>query len=539
MTEAPLEAQLPDVPGYRIERVLGRGGFGVVFVAADASGRRVALKVATAGDSTATAQLARENAALRAVGPPVAPAVLGSGKVPDGSPYLVLELLEPPTLAQRLREIAGPMERAELAARAAALCDAVGTVHSSGYLHLDLKPENVFLTPAAVRLIDFGLARPLRERLDRGGAFAGTAEYASPEQCEERAELDVRADVYALGVLLFEMLTRRPPFTGDAQAVREAHIGVRPPRPSQLAPVPAAVEEVVLRALAKDRARRYASAAELSAALERALAENAPAERAKRDAATPSQPRLERRQVGLLLFASTSDAGSVQAAVRSLGGELGWTGRGRYAAVFPGEAGQDPVRRAFRAAQGLAERKLVVRALVDLGAIKAQRRTDGQVRYLAPELGREDRYAAEADPMGPLATADSIKFARPYLPASVSGSSIRTRSTVPTGRSTSFPSVAAIVPPPPIRMPASAPFAPPRIAPRIAPAPAPMPMRSASPRMPSLSSACVTVARIGYDRWLIVKRSNDTVSRPVRSRRVALVTDVTVPRIVAPAGTST
>ncbi len=405
MTEAPLEPKLPDVPGYRIERVLGRGGFGVVYAAADGSGRRVALKVATAGDATAAAQLAREETALRAVGPPVAPALLGSGKLADGSPYLALELLQPPTLAHRLREIGGPMDRAEFAARAVALCDAVGAVHSSGFLHLDLKPQNIFLANGRVRLIDFGVARPLGERRERGNVFAGTAEYASPEQCEERLELDARADLYALGVLLFEMLTGHPPFTGDAQAVREAHIGVRPPRPSQLAPVTAAVEEVVLRALAKDRRRRYASAAELRAPLQGAVAEDAPAEPARREVAAPSQPRLDRRQVGLLLFGSTSDAGSVQAAVRSLGGELGWTGRGRYAAIFPGEAGQDPVRRAFRAAQELAARKLVVRALVDLGAVNAQRRPDGQVRYLAPELGREDRYATEADPVGPLATA--------------------------------------------------------------------------------------------------------------------------------------
>jgi tetratricopeptide (TPR) repeat protein len=405
MTAASLETPLPDVPGYRLERVLGRGGFGVVFSAADASGRRVALKMATPGDATAAAQLAREEAALRAVGPPVAPAVLASGSLLDGSPYLALELLDPPTLAQRLREIAAPMKRAEFAARAVALCKTVSAIHSAGYLHLDLKPENVFLTPTDVRLIDFGLARPVRERRDRGGGFAGTAEYASPEQCEEHPDLDVRADVYALGVLLFEMLAGRPPFTGEAQAVREAHIGVRPPRPSQFAPVPAAVEEVVLRALGKDRARRYASAVELSAALQRALAEHTPAEQSSRETAAPSQPRLDRRQMGLLLFASTSDAGSVQAAVRSLGGELGWTGRGRYAAVFPGEAGQDPVRRALRAAQGLADRKLVVRALIDVGAVNAQRRADGQVRYLAPELGREDRYSTDADPVGPLATA--------------------------------------------------------------------------------------------------------------------------------------
>jgi tetratricopeptide (TPR) repeat protein len=409
MTAASLETPLPDVPGYRLERVLGRGGFGVVFSAADASGCRVALKVATRGDATAAGQLAREETALRTVGPPVAPGLLGSGKLPDGSPYLALELLDPPTLAQRLREIAGPMDRSELATRAAALCVAVGAVHSSGYLHLDLKPDNVFLGPTGVRLIDFGVARRFRERRDHGGAFAGTAEYASPEQCEERAELDVRADVYALGVLFFEMITGRPPFTGDAQSVREAHIGVRPPRPSQLAPVTALVEEVVLRALAKDRRRRYASATELWAALQGALAVDAPAEPGRRGVTGPAQPRLDRRQVGLLLFASTSDAGSVQAAVRSLGGELGWTGRGRYAAIFPGEAGQDPVRRAFRAAQELAARKLVVRALVDLGAVNAQRRADGQVRYLAPELGREDRYSTETDPVGPLATAGAVE----------------------------------------------------------------------------------------------------------------------------------
>src|SRR5207253_5865905 len=323
-----------EVPGYRVERLLGTGGFGVVVAATSEAGQRVALKVATA-DAVAAAQLEREEKALRAVGPQAAPAVLGSGALPDGSPWLALELLEPPTLAQRLTEIKGPMQRGELASRAPALVEAAAIVHAAGFVHLDLKPDNVFLTQQGVRLIDFGLARPIGERQERGSGFAGTAEYASPEQCEERTDLDPRADVYALGVILFEMVAGRPPFAGEAQAVREAQVGMRPPRPSQFAPVPAALEQVVLRCLTKDRTRRFQTAAELKTALVAALAEEAPAVRGQ--SPTVAARGVERRQVGLLLFSSTADVGSIQSAVRGLGGEIGHAGRGRYAAIFPGE----------------------------------------------------------------------------------------------------------------------------------------------------------------------------------------------------------
>jgi len=112
MTE-PLSftTRFADVPGYRVERMLGQGGFAVVLSAVTPDGQRVALKVATSGDAVAAAQLASEEKALRAIGPPAAPAVLGSARLPDGSPYLALELLQAPTLAERLREIA---ERAGL-----------------------------------------------------------------------------------------------------------------------------------------------------------------------------------------------------------------------------------------------------------------------------------------------------------------------------------------------------------------------------------------------------------------------------------------
>src|SRR3954469_23474281 len=140
------------VPGFRVERFLGAGGFGVVVAATSDAGERVAIKVATT-DAVAISQLARKEKALRAVGGVVAPAVRGSGTSPDGSPWLALELLEPPTLLQRLAEVRGPMERAELGERGVKLIDAVGLVHAAGFIHLDLKPDNVFLTREGVRLI--------------------------------------------------------------------------------------------------------------------------------------------------------------------------------------------------------------------------------------------------------------------------------------------------------------------------------------------------------------------------------------------------
>src|SRR2546423_114964 len=134
MTEAPFtDSPTIDVPGYRIERMLGRGGFGLVLLATGRDGRRVALKVANAGDGTAAAQLAREEKALRAVGPRVAPAVHESATLPAGPPYLALELLEPPTLLERLHQVGGPLERREFAAVAIGLCDAVGAVHAAAF----------------------------------------------------------------------------------------------------------------------------------------------------------------------------------------------------------------------------------------------------------------------------------------------------------------------------------------------------------------------------------------------------------------------
>jgi tetratricopeptide (TPR) repeat protein len=374
----------------------------------EADGLKVALKVARGDVPVAVAQLAREAEALCAAGPPAVPALLGEGRLHDGSPYLVLERVEARTLADRLAEVPGPLPLAEAVARALALLDALAALHAAGFAHCDLKPENVFVedAPPRARLFDLGLAEPISRDGAGAGTFAGTAEYMAPEQVEGRVGPDGRADLYAAGVVLFEMLAGRPPFFGPEGEVRQAQLDRRPPRPSELAPVPPAVEEVVLRCLAKDREARYPSAKALRAALAAALEAAGPGPSGDRRAAAPAAaPAAQRRTVGLAFLESGTDAVSVQAAASPSGGVVAHADAGRYCVVFDATGSDNPVRLALRGAAGLAARGICHRVLVDLLPVTVHPRPRGPPRYLAAALGQAERYPRPADPEGILVAA--------------------------------------------------------------------------------------------------------------------------------------
>jgi len=265
---------------YRIDVELGRGGMGVVYKGYDAAlGRAVAIKVLRPElghaegrdrflrEARAVAQLRHENVVrVHAVADPA-----------DGLPYFVMEYVAGPTLAELVHS-RGPLDPREAAALAAGVADGLAAAHAVGLVHRDVKPGNVLLDPAGgvPKLVDFGLVKRLDDGdVTRPGAVVGTPNYLAPEQVSPKVgPVGPATDVHGLGALLYELLTGRPPFLGGEltdtlrQVLTEEPIPVRRLRPG----VPADLETICARALAKVPGRRYASAAALAADLRRWLA---------------------------------------------------------------------------------------------------------------------------------------------------------------------------------------------------------------------------------------------------------------------------
>ena len=211
---------------YRIDRIVGRGGMGVVFSATHLwTGRPVAVKLLLPGladDAGLVKRFLREARAAAGLRHPNVVDVLDMGSEPDGTVYLVLEMLVGESLDAVL-ERHGRLTLRELAAWVVPVCDAVGAAHGQGIVHRDLKPENIFLHRPAEgvtlpKLLDFGIAKVLGTGTSKQtavGSVIGTLHYMSPEQAEGRADVGPRSDVWALGVVLYECLTGRMPFDGS------------------------------------------------------------------------------------------------------------------------------------------------------------------------------------------------------------------------------------------------------------------------------------------------------------------------------------
>ncbi len=408
----------PVIEGFSIEALVGRGGHGTVWLATTSGGENVAIKVARSDRPGAAERLEREVDALRRVGPPHVPRLVARGSAQEGArdaPFIALEYIADPTLATRLAELPGPMEQSEVQGIARSLVAAIEIVHGHGLVHRDLKPENLFLRGSSIPgvsvcVADFGLAREPGAQtasLTQTGAVVGTLEYMSPEQHQGLPNVDPRADIYALGVILFEMLTGRPPFFGPT--ARHDHLETRPPKPSSLAPIGAAMDEVIRTCLAKQPPGRYPSVAALREALAAAWSRDersGSARPSNREAATSRRratPRaMERRSMAMLHLCSDRDSAALSALVAERGCKIAAARGARYALVATDAT--HPVAVAIDAARTLLEADACQRVLVDFRALRCQTRRDGSVRVIEPNLLRDPRLDDPALPAGILGT---------------------------------------------------------------------------------------------------------------------------------------
>lgn len=267
---------------YEIQSRLGDGGMATVFGGTDrVLGRRVAIKVLSphyARDRKAVERFRREAQAAAGLNHPNVVSVFDTGS-DDGVHYIVMEHVEGRTLADVIGE-EGALPPGSAATIAVDVCRALASAHEKGMVHRDVKPGNVLLaSDGGVKVTDFGIARVASgEPLTVTGSVMGTASYLSPEQARG-GEVDERSDVYSLGCVLYEMLTGAPPFDGETPlAIAYKHVEEDPVPPSSVNPgVPSELEAVVRKAMSKDPADRFASAAEMARDL-REAAPTAPLE---------------------------------------------------------------------------------------------------------------------------------------------------------------------------------------------------------------------------------------------------------------------
>ena len=277
------------VDRYELREEIGRGGCAIVFEASDRRlGRTVAVKLpyGVAYDSVRMSRFGRESRIIASIQHPNVCAVLDTGRTEDGTPFLVMERLFGASLRATVARL-GRLPIGDAIAVGVQLLSALDTVHRAGIVHRDVKPDNIVIVPRAgyeplVKLLDFGLCRRAgsrrrgeEETMTCDGALIGTPEYMAPEQVLGSVAIDVRVDLYAVGVVLYESLTGDRAFF--SKSVREILTGVIskrvPPLREQRPEAPSALEAVVTRAMHREPRRRYQTASAFQADLHAVRAE--------------------------------------------------------------------------------------------------------------------------------------------------------------------------------------------------------------------------------------------------------------------------
>jgi len=341
---------------YRALELIGEGGMGVVYLAEHPGiGRRAAIKILRPGltdNPEITKRFFNEARAANAIRHPGIVEVFDCGTLPSGTSYIVMELLDGENLAARLRS-RGRMPMADARRIAAQTASALAAAHAAGIVHRDLKPDNLFLVPddrdnalEMVKVLDFGIAKLGQDASrtssvrTRTGSVMGTPAYMSPEQCRGTREIDHRTDIYALGVILFEMVCGRPPFVSEGFGeMVHLHISQPPPAPRTINPaIPEELERLILWCLAKEPDERVQTMADVHAALTgrpTPARMTAPTARTPRPVVAPATPTtFTQAGAGALATEVTASRGRKTSAVvfgvLAIGGAALWLTRATW-----------------------------------------------------------------------------------------------------------------------------------------------------------------------------------------------------------------
>lgn len=355
--------------------------------------QRAVMKLARWREMELRARFSLEADVLRTVGPPATPALIEAGLL-DEHAYLIMEHVPGETLAawmSRLGERGGLGEIVAILTRVAAV---LAQLHAKSFVHRDLKPENIVIGPKGVRLLDFGLVKPLRPgapSLTQIGNVVGTPHYLAPEQIKAGTPLDHRADIYSLGVVAYEMLTGRPPFTGERRAIEYNHMVGRPPPMQELRAVPGPLEEIVMACLAKQPDARPANADVLREALSSALTQLG----TLRGVVAPSEPKQDSKPIGThavvaLAWIDRGDPVMVTRAINDLNGIIvGHRGEGILAA-FSSQQHDAPLQVALAACRPLLGDRRRIALHVTTALVR--RSQQGKPMVYGPDLEQAARW---------------------------------------------------------------------------------------------------------------------------------------------------
>jgi serine/threonine-protein kinase len=397
---------------YRVERVLGRGGMGVVVAAHHLQlDEKVALKFLlpeALQNADTVSRFAREARAAVKIKSEHVARVSDVGQLDNGSPYMVMEYLEGADLSVWLRQ-RGPMPVETAVDFVLQACEAIAEAHALGIVHRDLKPANLFCVTRAdghlsIKVLDFGISKVTApgaaHEMTRTSAIVGSPSYMSPEQMQSPKNVDARTDIWSLGVILFELVTGRVPFKADAVTELAVKIVVEPAPPlrSLRADVPVELEQAIARCLAKDRAHRFQSVGELAVAL-------------KDFGSRRAQVSVERvlgtlRHAGIAVPSLDADAVTAVAPTAPPGAPVALT------AASWGQSSAGTQKKGGRAALGVTAAALVVVCLAIGGALVIRRQATAAASAPSAEASGND-VAADLPVAPPPAPAASVPPAAP------------------------------------------------------------------------------------------------------------------------------